>query len=359
MMENMNGLSLDFIIHPGETIKEALEERNMSQEELSIRTGFSAKHVSEVVNGKKGISAQFARALEYAFDVPMEFWINLQGLYDKEILEFKAREEIGEEEIKIAKKANKIIDYALELGILGKTGNVIQRVLDLRKLCGINNLDDIKWIPVTQTSFRVSKTIDVDILYIWLRINEILARKMELKSEYSKELLEKNLNKIKKTMFLNINDAIKELTDIFAKCGIIFQVSKSFRGAPVQGFIKKIRNNIMLTMTIRGSFADIFWFTLFHEIGHLINGDFNNNQLIDYESINSEKEIAADQFASNILIKKEKFDEFLKLHKFTQESINNFSKENDVQPFIVVGRLEKELNDYSFMADMRIKYEWE
>ena len=60
MMEKMNGLSLDFIIHPGETIKEILEEKQMNQEELAIRTGFSPKHVSEVVNGKKGISPSFA-----------------------------------------------------------------------------------------------------------------------------------------------------------------------------------------------------------------------------------------------------------------------------------------------------------
>ena len=55
MAEKMNGLSLDFIIHPGETLKEVLEEKQMSQEELAIRTGFSPKHVSEDVNGKKGI----------------------------------------------------------------------------------------------------------------------------------------------------------------------------------------------------------------------------------------------------------------------------------------------------------------
>ena len=357
MVENMNGLSLDFIIHPGETIKEALEERNMSQEELAVRTGFSPKHISEVVNGKKGISPKLAKGLEYAFDVPMEFWIDLQGLYDKEILEFKEQEEIQEEEFNIVKKAKKIIEYAVEKGILDREKNAIERVMDLRRICGINNLDDIKWLPATQISFRVSKTIDVDILYLWLRINEILARKVELKSEYSKELLEKNLDKIKKTMFLNINEAIVELTNIFAKCGIIFQISKSFRGAPVQGFIKKIKNNVMLTMTIRGAFSDIFWFTLFHEIGHLINGDFDN-QLIDYESIRSEKEIAVDEFASNALIDKNKFDEFLNLHQFTKENIKKFAKENNVQPCIVVGRLERELNDYSFMADMRLKYEW-
>ena len=109
MAEKMNGLSLDFIIHPGETLKEVLEEKQMSQEELAIRTGFSPKHVSEVVNGKKGISPSFARSLEYVFGIPTSFWINLQGIYDKEMLEYKEQEEIDENEVEIVKKLNKSI----------------------------------------------------------------------------------------------------------------------------------------------------------------------------------------------------------------------------------------------------------
>ena len=50
MAEKMNGLSLDFIIHPGETLKEVLEEKQMSQEELAIRTAFSQKKVSHFQN---------------------------------------------------------------------------------------------------------------------------------------------------------------------------------------------------------------------------------------------------------------------------------------------------------------------
>ena len=49
-MGNVNGLSLDLLVHPGETIKEVLEEKKMSQEELAIRTEYSPKHISEVGN---------------------------------------------------------------------------------------------------------------------------------------------------------------------------------------------------------------------------------------------------------------------------------------------------------------------
>ena len=83
MMEKSNGLSLELIVHPGETIKELLNDKNMNQEELAIRTGYSAKHISEVLSGKKSISSKFANSLEYVFNIPTEFWINLQGIYDK------------------------------------------------------------------------------------------------------------------------------------------------------------------------------------------------------------------------------------------------------------------------------------
>ena len=60
-------------------------------------------------------------------------------------------------------------------------------------------------------------------------------------------------------MFLEINEAIKKLKELFAECGVVFQVVKNFAGAPVQGFIRKNDNKIILSMTIRRAFADEFW----------------------------------------------------------------------------------------------------
>lgn len=357
MMERMNGLSLDFIIHPGETLKEVLEENYMSQEELSIRTGFTAKHVSEVVNGKKGISSKFAKSLEYVFSMPMSFWMNLQAIYDKEVLQYKEQEEIEDEEIKIVKKIKKIIKYAEEKNILNKNEDEIFNVIEVRNLCGINNLTNIKFLPMYQSSFRASKSIDIETTYVWLRINEILAKGKNIENDYDIEKLKANISKIKETMFLEINDAIEMLTKIFAECGIIFQISKSFTGAPIQGFIKKINNNVLLTMTIRGSFADIFWFSLFHEIGHLINKDFDT-QLIDYIASDSNKELAADLFASNTLINEDDFEELISNKDFSSNNILTVARKNNVQPFIVVGRLEKELNNYKLLSDMRLQYKW-
>ncbi len=74
MAKNMNGLSREFIIHPGgETLKEILDDRNMSQKELAIRTGVTEPHVSSVVNCQKAISVAYAKKLEYALGIDASF----------------------------------------------------------------------------------------------------------------------------------------------------------------------------------------------------------------------------------------------------------------------------------------------
>ena len=88
MIKNVNSLSHELIIHPGETIKEVLIDRNVTQKELSNRTSYTLKHIREVILGKKDISSNFASELECALNIPASFWINLQGIYDKEIIEF-------------------------------------------------------------------------------------------------------------------------------------------------------------------------------------------------------------------------------------------------------------------------------
>ena len=75
----------DLIIHPGKTLAEVLEDRGMTQAELAVRADVAQDDVCDVVAGKKDISAEFAKALECALDIPKSFWINLQRHYDAEL----------------------------------------------------------------------------------------------------------------------------------------------------------------------------------------------------------------------------------------------------------------------------------
>ena len=83
MDKKINGLSLELLSHPGETLQELIQDRGMDQKELAIRSGFSTKHIGEVLSGACDITLGFARALEKVFGTPAIFWTNLQANYDR------------------------------------------------------------------------------------------------------------------------------------------------------------------------------------------------------------------------------------------------------------------------------------
>ena len=359
MMEKLNGLSLDLIIHPGETIKELLEDKEMTQEELAIRTGYSAKHISEVISGKKSISSKFANALEYVFGIPTEFWINLQGNYDKEVLELEKLNNINEEEFNILEDLKDVVRYCEKTKIIDGGKNKSLTILNMRRFLNVNNLVAIPNLPLQQVAFRGTKKlkVNVNVLYAWKRICEYLTEGVTVVNAFNKELLKEKYEEIKSTMFLEPNKMVKELKKIFLDCGVVFEVVRNFSGAPVQGYIQKKKDKVLLCMTIRQSFSDIFWFTLFHEIGHLLNDDFSN-QYIDYSFIDSEIEKNADLFARDVLINNNDYEKFKSAGKIDIDSINKFAKTQNVKPGIVIGRIQTDINDYSFMASYKERYKW-
>ena len=67
---------------PGATIKEQLEDRDMSQKEFAIRMDLSEKHVSKLIHGEVALTPDVAERLELVLGVPAKFWNNLEIIYD-------------------------------------------------------------------------------------------------------------------------------------------------------------------------------------------------------------------------------------------------------------------------------------
>lgn len=334
----MSGLSREMIIHPGETIKEVLEERGMSQLELSLRTGVSAKHISTVLNGEKNISVTFAKKLEYALGIDATFWINLQTEYDKEILEFDEFHSISKEEIEVYKDKKNIFDFLFTQKIIPVCNQIEQKILELRKYLSVSNLLSIPEI-VSTGAFRAQTKVTVDpyVLFTWQKLCESYTQNISVEAlpkEEQQSKLESLCQEIKKLSLLSQEVFIPKLQQIFASCGIAFSVIPSFKGAPVQGFIKTTDSDrTILCMTYRQKKADIFWFTLFHEIGHFLNGD-TKQKFIDFESVENAIETRANKFAQNILIKSDDYKDFVSHKNFSLPAINTFSKKQNILPTI-------------------------
>ena len=87
---------------------------------------------------------------------------------------------------------------------------------------------------------------------------------------------------------------------------------------------------------------DIFWFSFFHEIGHiLLHGKkdiFLEN--IEYDSKEKEKELEADSFAANLLLPLSQEEEIIANNNFDESTILSFAKKFNTHPSIIVGRLQ-------------------
>lgn len=348
--------------HPGEELQKKLNISGMSRKELALRTNVTEKHICTIVNGDKGISTAFARKLGYVFE-DSKYWMGLQAQYDAYQARLQEEFEISQEEMEILKPLRDIMTYFISCGYMHNNCGDASKVIQLREFLQISDLTQIPKITYN-AAYRAQLTtnvkIDPYVLFAWQRLCEKQTENIPVKKSIDKELLQNNIERIKKAMFGSISEGIQEIQDILSECGIAFQVVQNFRGAPVQGFIKEtVDGRLILCLTIRGKRADRFWFTLFHEIAHILHGDYKA-RFVDFDSVPGKTEQLADKYASDILIPPEKYRKFILSRDCTSwNRITAFAEAVGVEPFIVLGRLQNdEYLDWSEYPDKVVRYKW-
>ena len=355
------GISRDLIIHPGETIADVLEDRGITQAELASRAGVSPAYVSNVIAGKKGISANFAMGLEYALGGPKSFWLNLQANYEAELLEVNEEQTITDEERKVREDLKDIVKYLRKQGKMLIGENKDESILSLRKVLQISNITNLKeMIPTGAFRMAGNAAVNPNVLGAWVRLCQLAGNDKTISAKFEKKYTNDLIQEIKSIMCCKNAELQRDLKNVMEKYGIDFSVVKNFRGAPVHGYISQKNEGIyQMVLTIRGAFADIFWFSLFHEIGHIVNGDIGKNlKFLDYGN-DYDKELAADLFASNMLLSPESYKAFIQRNDFSIEAICRYAESQHVMPYIVIGRLQKEKYlAYTMYSKYKLRYKW-
>jgi addiction module HigA family antidote len=72
-------------VHPGEILKETLDDMGMSMNQLALAIGVPANRISAIVAGARSITGETALRLARYFGTTPEYWINLQSHYDLEV----------------------------------------------------------------------------------------------------------------------------------------------------------------------------------------------------------------------------------------------------------------------------------
>lgn len=140
------------------------------------------------------------------------------------------------------------------------------------------------------------------------------------------------------TLTKNHNDFYKLIKKSFYNCGVDLYILPNIPGSKINGASKRIGDHIMLMVNNRNNNSDSFWFTLFHEIGHIVNGDLG----VSFEDEFGKKEENANEFAEEKLIPLKNYSDFKDNFDFSLKSIIEFADKINRDPGIVLGRLQKD-----------------
>ena len=85
----MNGLPA---IHPGEFLRETLDELAMTQAAFADAIGVSAMRVSHVLKGDRPVTAELALRIGRALGQTPQYWLNLQTAYDLKLAQIEMKD---------------------------------------------------------------------------------------------------------------------------------------------------------------------------------------------------------------------------------------------------------------------------
>ncbi len=340
--------------HPGSYVEDIIDDLNITQKEFAKRLGVSPKTISKLVNAEIKISDDIASKLSKLTGISISTWFNLQKKYDLKVLEIEEQKKI-DKEIEICE----IIDF----GYFKKHGFVEEKrytkqekVQELRKILKISSLEYLKNFN-HQVSYRNTKGFLMKSIVnsnVMLEIATNYAKdKTDIKLNVKK--LEKILPELRAMTKWESDKFYPEIQNKLLSCGVVLLGLPALKNSSLSGATKIFKNgSVLLLITDKNKSSDIFWFYLFHELGHILNSDFYS----DYKDESSYEmaEKKADDFAKNTLIPLEDYTKFCERSDYSEKSIINFANEMGIHPSIVLGRLQKdgkvEYNEFNNLKKM-------
>ncbi len=335
---------------PGATIREQLKGRGMSQKEFAARMDLSEKHISKLINGEVQLTPEVAVRLETVLGVPAKFWNNLEAIYREKLLKIEAENFMDEDE---ALAQQFPYSEMAKYGWIQGTRDPKEKVVYLRQYFGVVRLALLGNEQITKIACRrLAITEKADLaLMAWAQEARILAREIQTAPIDIKGLIAV-IPQIRKMTVMEPEEFCPKVKKILADCGIALVFLPHLKGSFLQGASFLDGNKIVVGLTARGKDADKFWFSLFHELAHIVLGHIGK---INGTTDQDEKD--ADNWSENTLINSTDFAVFKNGRDYSEKSVLVFAREQEIAPGIVVGRMQREgMIKYSMLNNLKVQY---
>lgn len=353
----------DWVSPPGDTIGDALDELGMSQAEFAERTGFSRKHVNQLIKGKVAITADAAVKLEAVLGEPAQFWLTREVQY-REALAWRDRLAEAAKDKDFLKVVP--VRDMIAMGWVRKFTDKGRQVLEVLRFFGVASVDawEAQYRQRFAPAFRKSPAFGAKWgpVAAWLRMTEIEAGRLDVR-EFDQTKLRASVNELRLlTLEPDPDVFVPELQRICGEAGVAVVFVPTPKGCPASGATWWRSGKPVLALTLRHKSNDHLWFSFFHEIGHILKHGRKDVFIEgkDIDGLDPDKEAEADEFAAQTLIPDSRALARLKAAPVISSAlVEGFAESMGIAPGIVVGRLQHEgALPYNHLNGLKVKYEW-
>lgn len=373
MTERKRPNRLNWTAHLGHHLEELLTVYEITQAELAERTGLNRKTVNAIIHGDMQVSAETAILLESVLPWSARTWLNLD-LQHRERLAQIAQEE----RIRAAEKLIKTFPLAelKKRGIVPKTNDIIEVGLALLGFFAIGDFDvwERLWQPsALQVAYRQQRyeTKTPHIVSVWLREGQRAVEERPAPHAYNASTLRENLPRLRALSLQPADESWDLVRDYCAEAGVTVERVPHYPKLGVYAASYRYRGHTVIQLSGHQKSVDQVWFSLFHEIGHvLLHGvkDIFLDETDDKPAAPvtagelAQQEVEADAFARRQLIPDGAFRRFVSESRsgYSTERVEGFAAQQGIHPSIVVGRLQHEnIIRYSQLSELKAPYVWE
>lgn len=332
----------DWVSAPGETIADILEQRHVPPVFFAEQIGYDADHVNDLLQGRAVLTAETAMLLETHLGASSAFWLNRESHYRLDLARLgrDAQGAVGREWLRELPLTDMI-----RFGWLEHAEDLSAQVTTCLRFFGVP--DERTWQrvyrePLEMAAFRTSATFDSHpgAVAAWLRQGELKARAIRCKV-WNEEQFSAVLQTLRPlTRQRDPARFIPRLVELCAACGVAVVALRAPTGCRASGATRFIApDKALLLLSFRYLSDDHFWFTFFHEAGHVLLHGRNALFLEGADMLTNAQEQEANDFAAELLIPKAFRAEFDRL-PLRHLDVIRFARRVGVSPGIVVGQLQ-------------------
>ena len=329
----------------------------MTQKELASALGRPVQVVNEIINARKAVTEETALGLERVLGIAAHVWTGLESTYRMTLARNREREQLRAQEDWLSEFPCRAM---MERGWIAPVRDKEKRVGELLRFFGVANVAAYRQTSVVGLRFSGKARVSEGALAAWLRQGEIEARRIET-LRFNTDGLHHAAIEARSLTTAAPDSFVPRLRQLFAEAGVAFVIVPELPMTGANGAARWLNpGKALIQMNLRYKWTDIFWFTLFHEIAHLLMHR-RRRIIVDGSAIGGDPAIEkeANCWAADFLIPHEDWRKFAAEGSFTRDAIIAFAQGMGIASGIVTGRLQRENRlPYSRMVDLKERFAW-